>query len=118
MNTIQVLVRRDHLATARLRQVAEFDLAAGQVQVRVDAFALTSNNITYAAFGEIPIRFTGNQHRWQLQLVQKLADARHIVCLAPVCSGAWAVFMLLPGSLTQQISGIRQGASQFQWRCA
>ena len=52
MNTLQILVRRDHLATARLRQIADTDLAQGQVQVRIDSFALTSNNITYAAFGD------------------------------------------------------------------
>jgi hypothetical protein len=52
MNTLQILVRRDHLATTRLRQMEDADLADGQVQVRIDAFALTSNNITYAAFGD------------------------------------------------------------------
>ena len=51
MNTMQVLVDREHLATTRLREVAVAELLAGQVQVRIDAFALTSNNITYAAFG-------------------------------------------------------------------
>ncbi|MFZ4479042.1 MAG: DUF2855 family protein [Rhodoferax sp.] len=52
MNTIQVLVRKNDLSDTRLRQLQDSELAAGQVQVRIDAFALTSNNITYAAFGE------------------------------------------------------------------
>jgi len=52
MNTMQLLVRRGQLATTRWRGVADADLLAGQVQVRIDSFALTSNNITYAAFGD------------------------------------------------------------------
>jgi hypothetical protein len=51
MSTLQVLVHRENLATTRLREVPAVDLLAGQVQVRVDCFALTANNITYAAFG-------------------------------------------------------------------
>lgn len=52
MSTTQLLVRKDHLPTTRLREVAEAALRDGQIEVRIDAFALTSNNITYAAFGD------------------------------------------------------------------
>lgn len=51
MCSLQVLVDRAHLATTRLREVEVAGLRTGQVQVRVDSFALTANNITYAAFG-------------------------------------------------------------------
>lgn len=51
MNT-QLLVRKDRIAETELQEAPEAPLAEGQVRVRVDAFALTSNNITYAAFGD------------------------------------------------------------------
>lgn len=43
--------RRD-LRRARWETVAAGPLPEGAVRVRIDAFALTANNITYAAFGE------------------------------------------------------------------
>jgi hypothetical protein len=52
MSTTTLLVRKDHLATTRLSETADAPLADGQVRVRVDSFALTANNITYAAFGD------------------------------------------------------------------
>ncbi|MCJ0764800.1 DUF2855 family protein [Variovorax terrae] len=50
--TTQLLVRKDQLATTRLRSTDDTPLADGQVRVRVESFALTANNITYAAFGD------------------------------------------------------------------
>lgn len=50
--TTTLLVRKDSLGEARLATATDAPLAPGQVRVRVDAFALTANNITYAAFGE------------------------------------------------------------------
>ncbi|WP_076999623.1 DUF2855 family protein [Variovorax sp. KK3] len=50
--TTQLLVRKDDLASIRARTVDDTPLAEGQVRLRIDSFALTSNNITYAAFGE------------------------------------------------------------------
>ena len=47
-----LLVRKDQLGTTRLRSVAPVPLADGQVRVGIDRFALTSNNITYAAMGD------------------------------------------------------------------
>ena len=53
MNTTTLLVRQDALATTTLRSTEPAPLADGQVRVRVDRFALTANNITYAAMGEM-----------------------------------------------------------------
>ena len=53
MNTTTLLVRQDALATTTLRSTEPTALADGQVRVRVDRFALTANNITYAAMGEM-----------------------------------------------------------------
>jgi uncharacterized protein DUF2855 len=53
VSTVTTLqVRRDQLAQTRLVQHSAAALAQGQVRVCVERFALTSNNITYAAFGE------------------------------------------------------------------
>jgi hypothetical protein len=52
MTTQTLLVRQDQLATTRVATRDAAPLAGGEVRVRVDSFALTSNNITYAAFGE------------------------------------------------------------------
>jgi hypothetical protein len=52
MSTTDLLVRKDDLTATRLRSAEDPRLADGQVRVRIDSFALTSNNITYAAFGE------------------------------------------------------------------
>ena len=52
MNTQQLLVKKDNLAQTELHQVPEEALKEGQIRLRVDHFALTSNNITYAAFGD------------------------------------------------------------------
>lgn len=45
-------VRRDELRTHRVVPVEEGPLADGEVRVRVDHFAFTANNITYAVFGD------------------------------------------------------------------
>lgn len=46
------VVRRDDLRDARWEDVPSAPLADGEVRFRIDAFALTSNNITYAEFGD------------------------------------------------------------------
>lgn len=51
MNTT-LLVRKDQLAITRMATTLDAPLAPGQIRVGVDRFALTSNNITYAAFGD------------------------------------------------------------------
>src|SRR5512133_3371064 len=52
MTTLDFLVRKDQLASTELRSMPELPLSDGEVRLRIDKFALTSNNITYAAFGE------------------------------------------------------------------
>ncbi len=52
MNTLDFLVQKDKLKNAEVRETPQLALADGQVRVRIDKFALTSNNITYAAFGD------------------------------------------------------------------
>lgn len=52
MTLTQLLVRKDDLGRAELRTRADTALEPGQVRVAIDRFALTSNNITYAAFGD------------------------------------------------------------------
>jgi hypothetical protein len=52
MSTTTLLIRKNQLAETRLATTDDTPLAEGQVRVRVESFALTSNNITYAAFGD------------------------------------------------------------------
>lgn len=52
MNAIEFLVRKDALGSTCTRSRALAELADGQVRVAISRFALTSNNITYAAFGD------------------------------------------------------------------
>ena len=52
MSTTHFLVRKDALSSTQLRTTDDERLADGQIRVRIDRFALTSNNITYAAFGD------------------------------------------------------------------
>ncbi|OOG45014.1 DUF2855 family protein [Polaromonas sp. A23] len=52
MSTTTLLVRTSDLASTRLQSAEDAPLADGQIRVRIESFALTSNNITYAAFGD------------------------------------------------------------------
>ena len=52
MSTHQFLVKKSQLTQTELRTLPDAPLAEGQARLRVDRFALTSNNITYAAFGD------------------------------------------------------------------
>lgn len=52
MTNTTLQVRKDQLGETRLHTAQDAPLADGQVRVRVDTFALTSNNITYGAFGD------------------------------------------------------------------
>ena len=53
MNTTTLLVRQVHLETTRIATTNDVPLADGQIRTRVDAFALTSNNMSYATFGDV-----------------------------------------------------------------
>ena len=52
MTSTHFRVRKDQLAQVELRELPDRSLTPGQVRVAVEKFALTSNNITYAAFGD------------------------------------------------------------------
>lgn len=51
-NTTDFLVRKGQLETTIVRTTLTNPLPEGQVRVGIDRFALTSNNITYGAFGD------------------------------------------------------------------
>ena len=68
MTTTTFQVRKDQLHDTRLVESPDVPLADGQVRVRIDPFALTANNITYAAFGEA-------MQYWQFFPVAPDADA-------------------------------------------
>ena len=53
MSTTTLQVRQHELATTRLLTTDDAALADGQIRVRVESFALTANNITYAAMGDL-----------------------------------------------------------------
>jgi hypothetical protein len=48
----QIWIEQGDIAHARVVDVEPVALADGQVRVRIERYALTSNNLTYAAFGE------------------------------------------------------------------
>ena len=48
-----ILNPRGALAEAEARQAEAGALAEGQARLKIDAFALTANNVTYAAFGDM-----------------------------------------------------------------
>lgn len=52
MSTVDFLVLKDKLQDTETRGTPQLPLADGPVRVRIDKFALTSNNITCAAFGD------------------------------------------------------------------
>lgn len=66
-DTIELLVRRDQLPTTTLRTSPLGPLAEGKVRVAIDNFALTSNNITYAAMGDA-------MQYWQFYPVPDVGD--------------------------------------------
>ena len=65
--TTELLVRKDQLGTTAVRTTATPALAEGQVRVGISRFALTSNNITYAAMGDA-------MQYWQFYPVEADAD--------------------------------------------
>ena len=53
MSTTTLHVRQDQLATTRLQTADDAPLADGQIRAQIAQFALTANNITYAAMGDM-----------------------------------------------------------------
>jgi len=69
--TIELRVRKDRLSTSILRTTPLGPLADGNVRVAIENFALTSNNITYAAMGDAmqywqfyPVADSGDGMAW------------------------------------------------------
>jgi hypothetical protein len=52
MNTVTFQIRKNALPQTRWHTDAPVPLTPGQVRLSVESFALTANNITYAAFGD------------------------------------------------------------------
>ena len=52
MTTTTLQVRKNQIAQTRWQSVDDAPLSEGQVRVEVELFALTANNITYAAMGD------------------------------------------------------------------
>ncbi len=89
MTTTSFQVRQGQLASTRLVEAADTPLAHGQVRVRIDRFAFTSNNITYAAFGQA-------MQYWQFYPVPPDADGTAWGCI-PVWGFGTVVQSLHPG---------------------
>lgn len=89
MTTTTFQVRQGQLASTRLVETADTPLADGQVRVRIDRFAFTSNNITYAAFGQA-------MQYWQFYPVPPDADGTAWGCV-PVWGFGTVVQSLHPG---------------------
>jgi hypothetical protein len=89
MSTTTLLVRKDNLPVTRLLDAPDTPLADGQVRVAIDHFALTSNNITYAAFGDA-------MNYWQFFPVPPQDDGLAWGCI-PVWGFAVVVQSLHPG---------------------
>lgn len=68
MNITDFQVRKDQLTTTRIETTKAAALADGQVRIDIAHFALTSNNITYAAFGDA-------MNYWRFFPVEGAADA-------------------------------------------
>lgn len=54
---LQHWINKQNLREAAWHTVPEGDLADGHVRLKVEAFALTANNVTYAAFGGPPMHY-------------------------------------------------------------
>jgi hypothetical protein len=52
MTTLNFLIQKNAIQSTQWHEALDAPLNDGEVRVRIDTFALTSNNITYAAFGD------------------------------------------------------------------
>jgi hypothetical protein len=112
MTTLELLVRKDQLSTSRLRERDDTPLAPDQVRARIDRFALTANNITYAAFGDAMNYwqfFPMGEEGWGIVPVWGFADvvqSEHPgVAVGERLYGYWPMAshtVLTPTHLTQQ----------------
>ena len=56
MTSFNFLVDRKNLANTQLEAVPLAEIEEGEILVRIDKFALTANNITYAVAGDSSFR--------------------------------------------------------------
>lgn len=59
-----IAIDRDDITQAKLESDPVAPLSPGQVRVRIDSYAMTANNITYALFGKPAGLFGDNQGYW------------------------------------------------------
>lgn len=59
-----VEIDRDNISDAKLIEEAAPSLGAGEVEVRLDTFAMTANNVTYAALGKPAGLFENGKGYW------------------------------------------------------
>ena len=105
MTTTTFQVHQHQLATTRLVHSPDVPLADGQVRVQIDSVALTANNITYAAFGEL-------MNYWQFFPVAPGADGNSWGCI-PAWGFGRVVQSLHPGvAVGERLYGYWPMASQ------
>lgn len=68
-------IDRDTISKAALARADHAPLRAGEVRVRVDSYAMTANNITYAVFGKPAGLFGDDQGYWDF-FAERDAPAR------------------------------------------
>jgi hypothetical protein len=59
-----IAIDRDDIRSATLEPLADTTLAPGEIEVSVDSYAMTANNITYAVFGKPAGLFGNDQGYW------------------------------------------------------
>ncbi len=59
-----IAIDRDDIRAATLEPLAPATLAQGEVEVSIDSYAMTANNITYAVFGKPSGLFGNDQGYW------------------------------------------------------
>lgn len=59
-----IAIDRDDIRSAALEPLTDLALTQGEVEVAIDSFALTANNITYAVFGKPAGLFGNDQGYW------------------------------------------------------
>jgi Protein of unknown function (DUF2855) len=119
MSTTALLVRKDQINQTRLRTTPQQPLLQGQVRVRIESFALTANNITYAAFGDAMSYWQfwpSGEDAWGIVPVWGFATVVHSlypgVALGERLYGYWPMAdtaVLLPSRLSE--SGFREGSA-------
>ena len=74
--TTMFAVGRSDLRRTHWREAAPVALASGQARFRIELFALTSNNVTYGAFGE-SMHYRDSSHRRRRHRLHPGLGVRH-----------------------------------------